>query len=378
MMGDYREIFKREKDRLNYLYAKANTKSKKERLAYDLILFSDMYNRYVKENVSFDWDDDIIIINESQKVLSEFISNMLGNKDNIVNLIKNNFDMFSLEKFSVYSDYAKDYHNISVGLAKKYIIDFFKTIDNSLAERFIHKLANSEMFICSYNDDNLGATYRLDAVDKSVIIFAVCDKMTIYNVGTLVHEMGHDFEFENAKNSGITNAWNKMLRTPYVEVSSSFFEYAFINYLIDNRIYLDDAMMLKRSFLKRILYNFLSILIICKMENWEIDSKLEVKIKDIDTVNYANELSEKMNLFSYFKIEDKMSFRNPFIYGVGELLGIYAYEVYKDDPKEFLSKFKKVLIEYNNSGMEAFYQLGISESDLLDGNILRKVLRESK
>ena len=36
-MDDYREIFNREIKRLNYLYVKANTKSKKKNMAYDLI-----------------------------------------------------------------------------------------------------------------------------------------------------------------------------------------------------------------------------------------------------------------------------------------------------------------------------------------------------
>ena len=38
-MDDYREIFDREVERLNYLYVKANTKSKKKNMAYDLIFF---------------------------------------------------------------------------------------------------------------------------------------------------------------------------------------------------------------------------------------------------------------------------------------------------------------------------------------------------
>ena len=38
------EIFKQEIERLSYLYVKADTKSKKKRLAYDLIAFEDMYN----------------------------------------------------------------------------------------------------------------------------------------------------------------------------------------------------------------------------------------------------------------------------------------------------------------------------------------------
>ena len=52
-MEDYKEIFKREVDRLSYLYAKANTKSKKRSIAYDLIFFEQMYNMLLDEKIEF-------------------------------------------------------------------------------------------------------------------------------------------------------------------------------------------------------------------------------------------------------------------------------------------------------------------------------------
>ena len=85
--------------------------------------------------------------------------------------------------------------------------------------------------------------------------------MSVEEGRILVHEMGHDFEFENAKKNGVNGIWNGIVRTIYPEVSSSFFEYAYINYLIENNIYKEDAFVLKRRYLNQIYY-FLSYLLI--------------------------------------------------------------------------------------------------------------------
>ena len=101
-MDDYKKLFKRELDRYNYLYAKANTKSKKKKIAYDLLFFGEMYNRIVQEDMEFEWDDDIDIINERINVVNGLIRNILDNQEILIKLVENNFKMFLEEEFSVY------------------------------------------------------------------------------------------------------------------------------------------------------------------------------------------------------------------------------------------------------------------------------------
>lgn len=378
-MDDYKKLFKRELDRYNYLYAKANTKSKKKKIAYDLLFFGEMYNRIVQEDMEFEWDDDIDIINERINVVNGLIRNILDNQEILIKLVENNFKMFLEEEFSVYKDYAKSYHKIKEEMMMKYIEEFFNSIDKSLVDRFNHKIDNVEVFINNGLDNYSGLTYPLEFVDKNIILFESDVDMNIDDARVLVHEMGHDFEFENSKRVGIDNIWNKIAKTPYVEVSSSFFEYAFINYLIENKIYLDDALMLKRRFLNQTLYYLIYILIIDKIGSLEIDWDFSIKLNNEDIVNYANSLFEKINLSTdEFEIGSKINFRSAIIYGLGKILGIYAYDIYKENPKEFLSKFRKGLLEYNDIGMDAFYGLGINKDELVDGKVLKKVLRESK
>lgn len=378
-MDEFKNLFKRELDRYNYLYAKANTKSKKKKIAYDLIFFGEMYNKLVQENVEFAWDNDIDIINERIMVVNGLIRNVLDNQEVLIELVKNCFNVYLEEDFSVYSDYAKEYHKIKEELMMKYIEEFFGSIDKSLVDRFNYKMDNIELFINNNMDNYSGLTYPLESVDKNIILFESDVDMNIDNARVLVHEMGHDFEFENSKRVGIDNIWNKIAKTSFVEVSSSFFEYAFINYLIDNKIYLEDSLMLKRRFLNQTLFYLIYILIIDKIGELEIDWDFSIRLDDADTVDYANSLIEKINFpTEEFEIGSKLNFRNSIIYGLGKILGIYAYEIYKENPKEFLSKFRKVLLEYNNNGMDAFYELGINKDELVNGKVLRRVLRDSK
>ena len=219
----------------------------------------------------------------------------------------------------------------------------------------------------------------MESLNKNIILFTSRDIMTVDESRSLVHELGHDFEFMNARESGETNIWSKIEKTIYSEVSSSFFEYAFINYLIDNKIYLEDSLMLKRRFLNQTLFYLIYILIIDKIGELEIDWDFSIKLDDDDIVDYANSLFEKIILpTEEFEIGSKLNFRNSIIYGLGKILGIYAYEIYKENPKEFLSKFRKALLEYNNNGMDAFYELGINKDELVNGKVLRRVLRDSK
>lgn len=378
-MDEFKNLFKRELDRYNYLYAKANTKSKKKKIAYDLIFFGEMYNKIVQENIEFAWDNDIDIINERIRVVNGLIRNVLDNQEVLIELVENCFNGYLEEDFSVYSDYAKEYHKIKEELMMKYIEDFFGSIDKSLVDRFNYKIDNIELFINNNMDNYSGLTYPLESVDKNIILFESDVDMNIDNARVLVHEMGHDFEFENSKRVGIDNIWNKIAKTSFVEVSSSFFEYAFINYLIENKIYLEDSLMLRRRFLNQTLYYLIYILIIDKIGELEIDWDFSIKLDDDDIVDYANSLFEKINLpTEEFEIGSKLNFRNSIIYGLGKILGIYAYEIYKENPEEFLSRFRKVLLEYNNNGMDAFYELGINKDELVNGKVLRRVLRDSK
>lgn len=378
-MDDYRELFKREFDRLNYLYAKANTISKKKKIAYDLIFFEDMYNGLNEEKIVFPWKYDTDLINIRIDMVNDFIRNVLKEQNILLSVAERSFEIFLEEDFSVYKYYGKRFHRMSEVVIQKNIGKFYKEIDDELVERFRNKLNNVELFVNNNIEFYDGLTFPIESVDKNIIFFKSGEDMCVDDARILVHEMGHDFEFDNLKRTGVDAMWSKLSKTPYVEVASSFFEYAFINYLIDNNIYVDDAKMVKARFLNQMLYFLSYILIIGEINHLNIDYDFTIKIDREEVVSYGDSLLEKMNSSDeLYNIGDKLNFRSSFIYGMGRLLAVYLYDSYKNSDKDFLKKFRQVLIKYKDEGIKAFSDLGITDEVLLNGDVLRKTLRNDK
>lgn len=262
---------------------------------------------------------------------------------------------------------------------QKSIAELYDKIDNNLKYRFMEKFDNLEIFINNTIERYAGLFFSMESLSKNVIFITANEVMSVEEGRILVHEMGHDFEFENAKKNGVTSIWNGIVRTIYPEVCSSFFEYAYINYLIENNIYKEDAILLKRRYLNQV-YNFmLYLLIIFNHRNLNIDPEFNIKLENKEIVDYANSILEMMNSSNdLFEIDDKLNFRTPFIYGVGKLLAIYVYDAYKNNSKEFLINFKTTLLEYKDKGIDAFSHLGITYESMIEGKVLKKTLNECK
>ena len=186
-----------------------------------------------------------------------------------MDVVENSFDIFIENNFSTYCDYGKKFHKLEEDKLQEYIINFYNLIGDSLGNVFVDKLNNGEIFVNNSLYDNIGVLFPIESMKKNFILFV--ESMCLDEARVLVHELGHDFEFNNLYKSGVNGIWDKMSRTFYGEVSACFFEYAFINYLIENRIYLEDAFKLKRRYLDTIFDNFKDILIIFSQSKIGID-----------------------------------------------------------------------------------------------------------
>lgn len=126
--------------------------------------------------------------------------------------------------------------------------------------------------------------------------------------------------------------------------------------------------------------NFFSyLLIIFNHKNLNIDSEFNITLEDKEIIDYANSLLYMMNSSDErYESGDKLNFRSPFVYGIGKLLGIYVYDFYKNNPKEFLDKFKNSILEYKDTGLDAFRCLGITYDSLIEGKVLKRTIKECK
>lgn len=378
-MDDYREIFNKEVEKLNYLYVKANTKSKKKNLAYDLIFFEDMYNALSDDKIIFPWTNDEFFMEVRNEVINNLVQNILNDQYFLIDLVESSFNIFLECEFSVHKDYGKKYHKMSESMMQKSIVGLYNEIDENLKYRFMNKFDNLEIFVNNTIERYAGLFFPVESISKNIIFITANDVMSVEEGRILAHEMGHDYEFETAMKNGGNSIWNGIVRTIYPEVSSSFFEYAYINYLIDNNLYREDAIILKRRYLNQIYYFLSYLLIIFNHKNLNIDSEFNITLEDKEIIDYANSLLDMMNSSDErYESGDKLNFRSPFVYGIGKLLGIYVYDFYKNNPKEFLDKFKTSILEYKDTGLDAFRCLGITYDSLIEGKVLKRTIKECK
>ena len=151
-------------------------------------------------------------------------------------------------------------------------------------------------------------------------------------------------------------------------------EYAYINYLLENNIYKEEAKLLLHDYYIELLLNSIYSNIICRITDIEnvFDEELNIDIKEFNT--YLTTLEKNYNLYDMFA-KDKVSLRDPFIYGFGQLFSIYMYDNYKKDPNYFKKEFSKSLLEYSQTeDMSSFERVGITYDNLVKGDTLNKVL----
>ena len=127
-----------------------------------------------------------------------------------------------------------------------------------------------------------------------------------------------------------------------------------------------------QEYAKRYIYN---IHLICETEFLSFNKYGYVEINDTTIAQYANKLKEHLNYYTLvFDLGEEINFRSSFIYGLGGLFSIYLYDNYKQDPNDFRKEFRNAFINYQDNGIEAFKNIGITEEEIIKGHTLKKVL----
>lgn len=364
-------------EKLNYLYAKANTKSKKKRIMYDLLNFSETCHKYFEIKKTFIWEKDL----ELHQLLTESEFSFRNiTSDNIINLDKisdNIIKMFKEMKYPFYKTEGKLLNSLTKAEVKDIVLDFLSKYDPKLIGVFNRKLENNEILCADLEQYTHGFVCPIDILNTNLIFLSLDLDYSCYYADIILHEFGHSYEDDIVRSTGVLGSSIRASNSFYQEVSSKFFEYAFLNYLKENRIYKDDSEILLNRYYVSLLEYMYVINIISKMKNIkEEDDK--IIISDNATVNYGNKIREDLNYYNLpSELNTKLYFKNAFIYGLGTLFSIYLYENYKNNPNDFKKEFKNAMINYTNIGMDAFERVGVTEDKLLEGKVLKRVLRET-
>lgn len=369
---------KQYEEELYYSYAKANTKSKKKRLVDDLFAFSRLCHDEFLIFKTFEWENDKSFRDISDYDNNIFKENVLKNINIYNKLSELVVNIYKDTEFPLYKSYAdsyRDFHRLKKGEMVEIISSFLNILDPKLVKNFRDKLSYGDLFKVQDDDsDSYGYTCEFKSLKKNLMFINSNSNgdETIRVACTIMHEFGHDYEMDLYHNSGIVN---NMWLYPFHEVSSCFFEYAFINYLIDNKIYSNDIKAYNRMFFIELFYFMFGVNLFSDV----VQVSKDEYIIDFDNVEKKElMIQEKMNYYGMtdYEFED---FDKYFTYGTGYLFAPYLYENFKSDSKIFMKEFQDAILTYPyTNSINTFEGVGVTENELLKGNVLRRVLKDSR
>lgn len=377
-MNDIQKDIIKDKTKLDYIYAKANTISKKKRLVDELFMFSEMCHEkfLIEKPFSWEYDQTFSFIGNNENNI--FTRNVLVNKDIYEKISDSVIDTYISANYPFYKrdiDIYSKYHKLKKGQMKDIILSFLSTFNNDLYKLYNENIKEGLLFKERGGAlDSYGVTYAFSSLKKNYM-FARTElngKDTIMVAATIMHEFGHNYEMKLYNNSGIQN---KTWLFPFIEITSQFFEYAFIKYLKDNKIYLEDVDLYQRLSFDELFYFMFGINILSEIKKigpneyiYEID----------DMIKKEEKLCEKIN---YYEINgfDMDEFTKCYTYGLGYLCSPYLYEMYIQDPRYFMKEFQNALLTYQyTNDINTFERVGVTTDKLIEGKTLRKVLDSIK
>lgn len=340
-MNTIEEIVDNYKKKLNEIYARANTKSKRKRIARDLIAFKQMCTEIFEIDKKFAWEDDTQILSLFKNYRVQFVQNIVNNSVSYNSMFTNVINEFIKDDFQVYKYYEIGYQRLTIKEMQELIFDFLGNYDYRILKDFKEKLDNAELFYADLNGYN-GITYSIGCLNKNLIFYTPAYGYNINSTATIIHETGHSFEMNTYYSVGRINYFDMVRSTPYYEISSRFLEYAFLNYLKENNICVQDVNKRLHTFLFDLLVRSYEIMLIYKMNEINIDELDNIYITDDSLKEETKEIQEKINYYSLQSEKgDIIKYKNSFLYGLGNLTAIHLYENYKEDPNYFKKKIKK-------------------------------------
>ena len=365
--------------RLMDLYAKANTKSKKKRIIYDLFNFSSLcYNFFGIEKI-FDWESDDNLIKLLEDFTVPFVENTYKDRERYLKISTSVLNTFIEVNYPFYEDYYKRLYKLSPSVLQELIYEFLNSYDPIILKKYKEKINENEIFQTSLYKTTgyAGMHFPMNGLKKS-LIFCENDFDNIFRASTIVHELGHTYEYSLAYDAGINGYDIEKDILPYTEVSSKFFEYAFLNYLKENNLYSNDTRICLLKYYKSMLLHIYDMNLICNMNRLYINKYGYAVMNDAEISEYASKLKAKLNYYNLVsEKEEEINYKHSFIYGLGSLFSIYLYDYYKKNPTYFKKKFKNMLISYPNKE-DILDVFGITDNTLCEGLVLKKTLEDIK
>lgn len=377
-MGRIEELVDYYEKKLTNEYLRANTKSKRKKLVRDLIAFKQMCQERFEIDKTFAWEQDDEILSLTQSGRVAFVKEVANNCPLFNRVFTNTLNIFIEEDFPLYKYYQKSYQKLTLKEIQELIFDFLSQYDEKLLQDLKNKMDGDEL-LCGPLIGYKGITYSLGSLKTNLMFYTPEYGCNIDSASTIVHEFGHNIEMNSYYKVGKTTYFDIVRGSPYYEISSKFLEFAFLNYLKENNILVEEANIRLHRLLFDLLVRSYEIMMIYRLKEIEIDELDNVYIVDNSIKKEAEELQKKIN---YYNLQsspgDIFKYRHSFIYGIGTLSATILYEKYKEDPKYFKKEFTNASLSYPYIGLSAFEKVGLTRETMTEGTSIRKLIRNRK
>lgn len=277
----------------------------------------------------------------------------------------------ALKELSTNDDKCYFKPRISLNEAKDIIKDFINSYDYTLMPVVEKCLSDENLFIIyNKNDDDGYSHFNPYTNTPYIVLHAKEEKLPVYTMVCLLHEIGHIIHFYKANNR--PKLFNTVLYDSLLESPSMTFTMLFIDYLLKNKIYEKDSSKSfnnELQYLKRILEYLKVTNLIIKdivfknvVDMWEIEETLLSKGLIVESGLEACIEQYPLN----------------YEYGLGGLLSFYFLDKYRIDPektKKDFDSFINSIGTQNDSYM--FTHFGISMNEFINCEYLKKAVEEN-
>ena len=220
--------------------------------------------------------------------------------------------------------------------------EFFQVLGIDVCKLYNKIILNNNIFLIN-SDDYVGISMNALSIDNPCIILRNVENYLNYYY-TLVHEMGHCYQFYLQRNHLHLESFN-----PFMEVTSLLFEKMFSMFLASKKIYDKSLFDVELENNIYFLNDLVSSKIIC-----ELMMKKDVRNIDIYDLSYESsvplkELQRKMAMECGYIMANKLDFcLSEFHYSIGEIIASYFINQMQNDFTKTWKEYKNFICTVDN------------------------------
>ena len=300
----------------------------------------------IDETKKYDIDEEFVskydkrIIKSTQNKIDELsvVAPILYQKyDDIINEYKKNG--FCSYEFSLFK-------RVNPDKLYEIVADFFKFLGTDVAKLYNKIIKNNNIFLlddCDYSGVSMNAL----RVDNPCIIIRNVEEYLSYYF-TLVHEMGHCYQFYLQRNHSHLEVFN-----PFTETTSLLFEKMFMFYLIEKHMFKNELVDYE---LENHIY-FLNDLASSKVI-FELLMNKDIRNVNIYDLTYESslsidELQRKMIMDCGYIMPNKLNLELSEIhYSIGEIIATYFINKMQNDFHSAWKDYKDFITTVDNYPLE--------------------------